>query len=170
MMLVTVSVVGLYVQKAVNERSHSVNWGTTAGRGFEVHSMPLDPGRGSYVRFEVSSTDGHSIDVYLTDMDGLRAARSGNTFEFDPQGSAMDVGSIVRELRISEYSYVVVMSHEPHEVVSIASSTDQSSYPLGLMPVLQAAELTCWIANIALFALLIHSWNRYSRERRAGGH
>jgi hypothetical protein len=80
------------------------------------------------------------------------------------------VDHISRELRISGYSQLVVMSHDPDEIVSVTSSTEQSSYPLGLMPILKAAGLACWIANFVFFVLLLQSWWQYSRERRAGGH
>jgi hypothetical protein len=169
-MLVVVSVVGLYLQRAVSDRSYSGNWGTTAGRGFDVYNVPLDPEYGSYVRFEVTSADGRTVDVYLTDMDGLRAARSNDPFEYDNASSATNVDHISRELRISGYSQLVVMSHDPDEIVSVTSSTEQSSYPLGLMPILKAAGLACWIANFVFFVLLLQSWWQYSRERRAGGH
>jgi hypothetical protein len=168
-MLVTVTAVGWFVQKTVNDRSYSGNWGTSAGRGFDVYNMPLDPARGSYVRFEVYSTDGRSLDVYFTDPDGLRAARSDGPFEFDAELSAMNTTHVSHELRISEFSQVVVMSHEPNLDVKIESSTEQSSYPLDLMPVLQAAGLICVIANLGLFVLLINSWTSYRRER-AGRH
>lgn len=170
-MLVTVSVVGWYLQMAVNDRSYAGNWGTTVGRGFEVYNMPLDPAHGSYVRFEVSSTDGRAVDVYLTDMDGLRAARSDDPFAYDAASSAVNVSHFNKEVRISGYSQVVVMSHDADAVVSITSSTEQSSYPLSLMPVLRAAGLACWVANLVFFVILVQCLVQYERERhkRVGG-
>lgn len=168
LMLVVVSAVGWYVQMTVNDRSYSGNWGSSAGRGFDVYNMPLDPAHGNYVRFEVSSTDGRTMDVYFTDPDGLRAARSGNEFEYRAELSAMNTTHIIKELRISEFSHVVVMSHDPDEVVSVRSSTAQSSYPLNLMPVLQAAGLVCLGGNLFLIWLLVMSWRRSKGERGAG--
>ncbi|GEM_PF-2970996 len=167
-MLVAVSAVGWYVQMTVNDRSHSGNWGDSAGRGFDIYNLPLDPAYGNYVRFEISSTDGRTVDVYLTDQDGLQAARTGGAFEYDAEFSAVNTTHIIRELRISEYSQVVVMSHDPDGTVRVASSADQSSYPLELMPVLQAAWLICLVANLFLIVLLIQAWKRYRRERRSG--
>jgi hypothetical protein len=165
-MLVTVSAVGLFVLQAVNERSYSGNWGTTAGRGFDVYNIPLDPGRGSYVRFEVTSTDGGALDVYFTDQDGLRAARSDDPFDFDAQRSALNTTHVAREVRLSEYSQIVVMSHDPSHEVKIRSSALQSPYPLDLMPVLQAAGLACLAVNLGVAVMLLHSWAR----GRAGRH
>lgn len=167
-MLVMVSAVGLYVQMTVGDRSHSGNWGDFAGRGFDTYSMPLDPANGSYARFEVSSIDGRAVDVYLTDADGLSAARAGEAFEYDAELSAVNTTHIVKDLRISEYRHVVVMSYYEDEVVKVTSSTDQSSYPLDLMPVLQATWLICLIADLFLAVLLIQAWKGYARERRAG--
>lgn len=167
-MLLAVSAVGWYVQQTVNDRSHSGNWGTSAGRGFDIYNMPLDPAYGSYVRFEVSSADGRAVDVYLTDPAGLRAARTGDAFEYDAAYSSINATHITKELRISEYSHVVVMSHDEDEVVKVTSSTEQSSYPLDLMPVLQATWLICLVANLFLVVLLVQAWKQYARERRAG--
>ena len=167
-MLVAVSAVGWYVQETVNDRSHSGNWGTSAGRGFDIYNMPLDPAFGSYVRFEVSSADGRAVDVYFTDPAGLRAARIGDAFEYDAECSITNTTHIVKELRIDGYSHVVVMSHDEDEVVRVTSSTEQSSYPLNLMPVLQATWLVCLVANLFLVVLLVQAWKRYARERRAG--
>ena len=162
-MLVTVSAVGLFVLQTVSERSYSGNWGTSAGRGFDVYNIPLDPAHGTYVRFEVTSTDGNTLDVYFTDQDGLRAARSDDPFEFDVERSEMDTTHIIRELRISEYSQVVVMSHDPNLDVKVTSSAEQSSYPLSLMPVLQVAGLACLGVNIVLVAMLVQAWVRGHR-------
>ncbi|MDW5563144.1 MAG: hypothetical protein SA339_07950 [Methanomassiliicoccus sp.] len=164
-MLLAVSAVGWYVQKAVQDRSYSGNWGTSAGQGFDVYNIPLDLDKGNYVKFEVSSTDGRTLDVYLTDLDGLRAARSDQPFDFQSEYSAMNTTHVVREFRISHNSQVVVMSHDAGETVKLTSSTEQSPYPLGLMPVLQITGIVCLVANIGLFVLLLSSWTSYHRER-----
>lgn len=165
-LLMAVSITGWFIQSTLNGRSHSGNLGVSAGRGIDMYSFPLSPDLGGYVHFEVASVDGRTMDVYIADQAGFEAARSGLPFERDPAFSELNTTQVVGDIRITELSQLVVMSHGPEETIRVTSSIDQARYPLELGPVLYASSIICWIANIALFALLLQAWISY-RKRRA---
>jgi hypothetical protein len=168
-LLLAVSITGWFIQGMLNGRSHSGNLGVSAGRGIDMYSFPLSPDLGGYVHFEVASVDSRTMDVYLTDQAGFEAARSGLPFERDPDFSELNTTRVVGDIRIMESSRLVVMSHDPDGQIRVASSIDQARYPLELGPALYASSIICWIAILALFALLLQAWLSH-RKKRARHH
>ncbi|MBI0583515.1 MAG: hypothetical protein ISF22_04730 [Methanomassiliicoccus sp.] len=167
-LMVMVFTTGWFVQQAVNDRNHTGSWNDSAGRGANLEFIALNPSNGEYARYEVWSKDGRAMDVYFTTLDGLRAAQNGLPFDHDPRYSVLNATHARMDLRLpstTEIYEIVIVSHDPDEVVRISSSADQWGLPLYLAPVLQAALVVLWIASIALLVLLVFSISGYRKER-----
>ncbi len=166
---ILVGVAGWASQKAVADYVHPMgSGGQTAGQGWEVENIPLDPALGEHVKIEITSLNGHPLNVYYTTEAGLVATHLGQPFEYDPQYSHMNATHVKMELSLpvsSEILEIMITSSDPQEIVPCQVVAEQSHLPFDMKAFFQATSFICWISGISLFVLLVHSISIYRGER-----